>query len=250
MRPALLQVRDLHYCFPDGTAALTGAHLMVERGTLHILAGPNGSGKTVLMKHCNGLLKGQAGEVLLEGQSIWQNIRKTRERVGLVFQNADAQIVGQTVEADIRFGLVNLGRSRRESTSKAREIMALLGLMELAAHNPHGLSGGEKRRLALAGVMAMDPELIIMDEPFANLDWPGVKTLLHSLLALREAGHTLLLITHDLEKVLAHADTLSLMNQGQVGATGRPSDMLAHLESYGIKPPWGVSRPVESMTWL
>ena len=245
----LLEIRGLTRVFPDGTRALDGVDLSLEAGSFTVLAGPNGSGKTQLARHAAGLQKPTAGSVFFRGTDIRQMKGALGTRIGLVFQDADAQLVGSTAAKDIAFGPENLRLPREEIDRRVAEALERLGLAHLKDHRPHTLSGGEKRRLAIAGVLAMDPELIILDEPFTGLDWPGVRQALDRIVDLHRRGHTLLVITHDLEKVLAHADRLVLMDRGRIGPDGSPSDILPVVADYGIRPPWGDARPLESLTW-
>ncbi len=166
--------------------------------------------------------------------------------MGLVFQDADAQIVGQTVARDTAFGPENLRLPRVEITRRVDEALEATGLVGFNDRRPHTLSGGEKRRLAVAGVIAMKPDVLVLDEPFTGLDWPGSSGLLAVLENLHSAGTTILLITHDLDKVLAHADTLVLMESGRIVGEGPPVDLIERVEEFGIKRPAG---PVSTMSW-
>jgi biotin transport system ATP-binding protein len=246
----ILETRNLTKQFAGGIVALRDINLQIRRGELVVLAGANGSGKTVLARHLNGLLQPSKGEVLVAGEPVTANLAEARRRVGLVFQDSDSQIVGETVAADVAFGPENLGLTPREVKRRVAAALAVTGLTAYAADRPHRLSGGQKRKLVIAGVLAMRPEIIVWDEPFTGLDFPGVVQVLTQLVQLRRSGHTLLVITHELEKILAHADRLALMHSGQIVADGRPEELLDRVETYGIKKPFGERRPVETMTWL
>ena len=246
----MLEVKGLSRTYQGNHKVLNNINISFPEGSFTIIAGPNGSGKTQLMRHLNGLLKPQEGEVLLGGISIRKDLAAARRKVGLVFQNADSQIVGQTVASDIAFGPENLRWSRNKINEKVKEIVEDLGLDELKDRRPHTLSGGEKKRAALASVLIMEPEVIVLDEPFIGLDYPGVSDVLSDIVCLHKKGRTIILITHDLEKALAHCSRLILMNQGEICAQGDPGDLLPLLEQYGIRRPWGAERPLESMTWL
>lgn len=215
-----------------------------------MIAGPNGSGKTQLMRHLNGLLKPQQGSITLDGVDIHKNLQQTRRRIGLVFQNADSQIVGQTVESDIAFGPENLKWSRADINTRVNQVLEELSLSELRDRRPHTLSGGEKRRCVLAAVLVMDPDIIVLDEPFTGLDMVGVQEVLRDIVRLNQQGKTIILISHDLEKVLAHADRLVILQKGKIEAEGEPKQLLDRLEEHGIRLPWGKDRDVETMTWL
>jgi biotin transport system ATP-binding protein len=155
----------------------------------------------------------------------------------MVFQDADSQIVGETVYDDAAFGPENLGLAAEEVRRRVAAALAAVGLTALAERRPHALSGGEKRRLAIAGVLAMQPPLIALDEPFANLDYPGVRQVLARLLDLRAAGRTLVVATHDLDKVAAHADRLVVLAAGRVALEGPPGDLAPRVEAFGVRAP-------------
>ena len=248
MNNIILKTSDLTHCFANGTVGIDKVNLEVYENEFLIISGPNGSGKSVLMKHLNGLLKPTEGEVFLKGENIFKNINKCRQKTGIVFQDADSQIVGQTVERDAAFGPENLRLSRKEIDARVDKALKNVDLYGKKDFRPHLLSGGEKRRLAVAGVLAMDSEILIFDEPFSNLDYPGVKNVLSGIISLHEKGHTIILITHDLGKVLAHADRLVIMNRGRIIHTGIPSDLLDCLEDSGIRRP--ENSKVEMMSWL
>ena len=242
----LLRVRELSHRFPDGFLALDGVSLDVRRGEFVVLAGPNGSGKTVLMRHLNGLIGPSSGEVALDGVAVGEDTPGSRRRVGLVFQDADNQIVGQSVIRDVAFGPENLRLPRDQVESRVREALEATGLVGFDQRRPHTLSGGEKRRLAVAGVVAMRPDLLVLDEPFTGLDWPGCAALLEILLHLNRGGTALVVITHDLEKVLAHAGRLVLMNRGRIVGDDTPEALIDGVEALGIRRPGG---PVAGMSW-
>ncbi len=246
MIPPLLAIQNLRHVFPDGTAVLNDISLCIEKASFTILAGPNGSGKTVFMRHLNGLMRPTSGRILLDGIPITENLSLTRRRIGLVFQDADAQIVGQTVARDAAFGPENLRLSRPEIEKRVRQALAAAGLIGFDERRPHTLSGGEKRRLAVAGVLAMEPDILVLDEPFTGLDWPGCADLITVLNRLRTGGTTILLITHDLAKILSHADRLILMNGGRIHAEGNPLDIINEVEEIGVRRPEG---DVSTMSW-
>jgi biotin transport system ATP-binding protein len=246
----ILETRNLTKVFSNGVAALQEVNFCVRRGEMVVVAGCNGSGKTVLARHLNGLLRPSTGEVLVAGEAVTRNPAEARRRVGLVFQDSDSQIVGETVTADVAFGPENLGLAPAEVTTRVTWALEAVGLTACAAWRPQQLSGGQKRKLAIAGVLAMRPQIMVLDEPFTGLDYPGVVQVLTQLVRLRRDGQTLVVITHELEKVLAHADRLAILYSGKLVAAGRPEELLDRVEEYGIKKPFGANRPVETMTWL
>jgi len=247
---AILETQYLTHVFPDGTRAIVDVNLSIQDGEFVIIAGANGSGKTVLVRHFNGLLLPTKGKVLLEGKPITRDLIQTRKKVGLIFQDSDSQIVGQTVAEDVAFGPENLRLSPGEVDKRVKESLEAVGLSQLANQRPHLLSGGQKRKLAVAGVLAMKPRIIVFDEPFTGLDYPGVIQVLNQTISLHKKGHTIIIVTHELEKVLAHANRLIIMDKGKIEKDGKPAEIIKHVKQYGIRMPYGKNREVETMTWL
>ncbi|MCL2070283.1 MAG: energy-coupling factor ABC transporter ATP-binding protein [Treponema sp.] len=214
------------------------------------MAGANGSGKTVFIRHLNGLLAPTKGKVFINGESIAKNITAARKKIGLVFQDADSQIVGQTAAEDVAFGPENLNLPRAEVERIVKESLQTVGLSEFSSQDPHKLSGGQKRKLALAGVLAMKPEVIMFDEPFSGLDYAGVLQVLAQLVQLHKEGHTIIVISHELEKVLAHADRLVIFHKGKLVEDGRPQEIISRAEQYGVRSPLKKDEDPGSLTWL
>lgn len=246
----ILETQDLTHVFPDGTVAIQDISLKIKAGEFIVLAGANGSGKTVLARHLNGLLKPTEGRVLLDGKPISKNLAAARKKVGLVFQDPDSQIVGQTVAEDVAFGPENLNLPAAQVETLVKEALAAVGLSKFAAQNPHVLSGGEKRKLAVAGILVMKPKIIVFDEPFTGLDYPGVVQVLKEILRLHKEGHTILVITHELEKLLAHADRLLILYKGKLVEDGKVEEVIYRSESYGVRMPLRNGERIDSMTWL
>lgn len=255
MPEPLFAVRALTKRFPDGTAdgkaALSGIDLDIRERECLVIAGSNGSGKTLLMRMLVGLATPTSGTAAFRGQPVAADPARVRRSVGLVFQDADAQVVGETVEEDVAFGPRNLRLPEDEVERRVEAALAATGLETKRESPPRRLSGGEKRRLAVAGVLAMGCEAVIMDEPFANLDWPGVVQVLRTVSDLRDAGKTVVVLTHELEKVLAHADRLVILDKGSVRDDGPPAAVLARgVAAYGIRDPRHRYATVEDCTWL
>jgi len=267
MDTPLFSVKNLTKNFPgisqgeDVIAALKGVNLDIPEGQCLILAGSNGSGKTLFMKIIAGLLEPDAGEVLFKGCPLFATGRsmalvrgtekKIRRELGLVFQDADAQIVGETVAEDVAFGPENLGLSKPETATRTKAALAALGIAEKRERSPRRLSGGEKRRLAVAGVVAMGCGTVIMDEPFANLDWPGVVNTLRMIRDLKREGKTLIILTHELEKALALADRLVILHQGRICDDGPPEAVLDRLDpAWGVRDPRRCYASVKDCSWL
>ena len=244
----LIEIRDLIHRFADGTEALKGINLELYQTDFTVLGGENGSGKTVLMKHLNGILQPTSGDVLFNGVSIKKDPWPARSRLGFIFQNSDTQFVAQTVRDDIAFGPENLGLDDNEIKQRVNSAAESMEISDLLDHSPHRLSGGEKKKVAIAGILAMNPELIIFDEPFAGLDFHGVKMVLRKMLEVHENGTGVIVITHDLEKVLAHADRFIIIKDGLVTADGQPAELLAKAAESGMRVPEGIA--VNRMSWL
>ena len=248
----VLSIRNLTIRF-NGTPPLTAlnrVNLDIWEGEFLLLAGSNGSGKTLLMRCLAGLLETREGEILFRGQPL-SRTRSLRRELGLVFQDAETQLLGETVEEDAAFGPENLGFSGEETESRVKAALEAVGLETKRKRPPRRLSGGEKRRLAVAGVLAMGCGVIIMDEPFANLDWPGVVQVLEILVSLKQAGKTLIVLTHELEKVLALADRLAILHQGILRDEGEPAAVLERMDkSWGVRDPRRNYKYLADCSWL
>jgi biotin transport system ATP-binding protein len=247
---SLIEIKDVVFRYREGGKGLDGVTLTIPRGELVVVAGANGSGKTTLLKHMNALLVPQRGQVLVDGRATTEDPAAVHRQVGMVFQHADAQIVGETVYEDVAFGPENL-RLPREAVNRAvQTALAAVGLDHKTEQRPHLLSGGEKRRLAIAGVLAMEPEAVVFDEPFASLDLKGVRQVLGQIVKLKAAGRTLVVTTHDLDKVLAHADRLVLLSRGRVVGNGLPREVLPAVERYGVREPDASRLGTAFRSWL
>lgn len=251
----LFELQDIEKRFPNGNLALKGISLNIYEGESLLIAGSNGSGKTVLMHILAGLTKPSAGQLSYRGKKMSRAMGLVRQEVGLVFQEADAQILGETVEADIAWGpkeraLFNKKRLSAIPATVARCIQSL-GLQGKEKQATQSLSGGEKRRLAVAGVLALGASCIIFDEPFANLDWPGVQQVLRIITELQKAGLTLIILTHELEKVLAHVHRLAILDGGKLCDYGPPQEVLDRgLAAWGIRDPRQNYTHIQDCSWL
>ena len=246
----LLEIENLSHRYPDGTRGVEDINLTILEGEFVVIAGQNGSGKTTLLKHLNGLLLPDTGMVRIAGISVSQDLVRARQMVGMVFQDSDSQIVGETVHNEVAFGPENLCLDRGEINTRVATALAAVGLGGLENQRPHTLSGGEKRRLAIAGVLAMKPIVVVFDEPFSDLDYPGVKQVLQQILTLHQAGHTILVTTHDLEKVIAHANRLVIMKDGKIVRIGSPEDLIKETEVFGVREPCASRLGMEIRSWL
>jgi biotin transport system ATP-binding protein len=246
----LIEIDNLSHLFADGSKGLHNVRLNIKAGEFVVIAGRNGSGKTTLLRHLNGLLLPQRGSVRLNGMPVEKDVKRARQLVGMVFQDADSQIVGETVYADVAFGPENLCLNRKEIAHRVAEALEAVGLTKLAGQSPHLLSGGEKRRVAIAGILAMQARILAFDEPFSNLDYPGVRQVLAHIVNLQKKGHTIVLTTHDLEKVIAHATRLVVLQNGRIVEDGPPLPALNNIESYGIREPCLSRLGMELASWL
>ena len=233
----MILLEQVGFTYADGAVGLQDVSFAVPAGELVVVAGANGSGKTTLLKHLNGLLLPQRGRVAVDNVCTRDDPHGVRRRVGMVFQHADAQIVGETVADDVAFGPENLVLTADEIAGRVSEALTAVGLEDLSEARPHVLSGGEKRRLAVAGALAMHPRVVLFDEPFSNLDYPGVRQVLTLMVDLHRGGQTVIVATHELEKVLAHADRLVVLDGGRIVRDGRPQQLAAEVEHFGLRPP-------------
>lgn len=245
-----LEVRNLGKRFDHGRWGLRGVDLVLDGPGFAVMSGANGSGKTLLARHLLGLERPDEGEVLLDGQDAHRDLRRLRRRVAFVFQEPEHQILGMTIDEDVAWTPSRLGWSRDRVDAARERALRLSGLEGRGGEPTAFLSGGEKRRLAIASVLAAEPEMIILDEPFNDLDWAGVKTLLSILLELRRQGLALLVITHDLEKCLAHADRLVVMEAGGIIADGPARNIWERIPDLGLRRPGPECSTFEGMTWL
>jgi len=245
----LIEIDNVSCHFQDGTLALDAIDLSIEAGSFVLLAGCNGAGKTTLLRHLNGLILPDSGEVRLEGVPVTEDLSRVRQRVGMVFQDADSQIVGETVFDDVAFGPENLCWPVKKIEARVTATLAALGMSAMADNRPHTLSGGEKRRLAIAGILVMDPEVIVLDEPFTNLDYPGTVQVLKTIADLHAEGRTIIITTHDIEKVFTLADRMVIMERGRVVRDGFPLEVVYDTEQYGIRMPCALKAGREVTAW-
>ena len=233
------------YDFDDGKhRSLDGATFHVEKGELAVILGHNGCGKSTLMKHLNGLLELQSGELTVNGidASNPDEVWKLRRCVGIVFQNPDNQFVSSVVEEDVAFGLENYGVPREEIPRRVAEALKAVGMEGYEKRSPHMLSGGQKQRVALAGVLALDPEILIFDEATSMLDPQGRAEVLETVKRLHEAGKTIVMVTHYVEEA-TFADTVWFMHDGVMLAHGTPRETLTDpmlLTATGLDAPMSV----------
>ena len=244
-----IEIKNVNYLYSQGTSyemhALKNVNLEIPDGQFVGLIGHTGSGKSTLTQHLNGLVKATSGHIYYNGEDIYDekfSMKKLRSKVGLVFQYPEHQLFETEVLADVCFGPKNLGFTKEEAEEKAKAALRMVGMgEEYDKSSPFELSGGQKRRVAIAGVLAMDPEVLILDEPTAGLDPRGRDEVLDQVSALqRSRGITVILVSHSMEDVAKYVDRLIVMNQGEVRFDGRPVEVFHHykeLEEIGLAAP-------------
>lgn len=246
-----IQINNLEHVYSKGTPfehkALDGINLEIPEGKITAIIGQTGSGKSTLVQHLNGLLMPSAGSVdiagfHLEPESKIKDIKNLRKEVGLVFQFPEYQLFEETVEKDIAFGPKNFGVSDEEARKKAREILPVVGLDEsYLERSPFDLSGGQKRRVAIAGILVQDPEILVLDEPAAGLDPQGAEEMMSLFVRLnKEQGKTILLVSHDMEHVLKYCDNVVVLEDGKVKVQTSAKEFFKHpewMEEIHINPP-------------
>ena len=248
MKP-ILEVKNVNYIYSAGTPfehkALEDVSFAVHAGEFIGIIGHTGSGKSTLMQQLNGLLKPTSGSVLLDGQDIWSDkmlTRQARFRVGLVFQYPEYQLFEETVYKDIAFGPKNMGLSSEEIDRRVREAAGFVGLTESQLEaSPFDLSGGQKRRVAIAGVIAMEPEVLILDEPTAGLDPVGRAEILSNIETYRKSKNaTIMMVSHSMEDVARLTDRLLVLNGSHIAMDGTPEEVFRHagqLQAMGLNIP-------------
>ena len=230
----------------NGQTILSDVSMALERGSFAAMCGRNGAGKSQLMRCIKGLRKTSGGRILLNGTEADEKARM--KRIALVFQSAETQVVSQSVEKDIAFGPENMGLDKAEVERRVEAALTLMGLKEKARQRPQTLSGGELRKCAIAGIIAMEPEVILLDEPFANLDYPSTLAVIRALCTLHERGYTLLVVSHEAEKFIFHTDTLLIMDGGSVMEAGSSPELFPKLRDYDVYIPSGAA--FGDLTWL
>lgn len=243
---SLLSVHNLSFSI-DGVKLLDNISFSLDKGSLTLVAGKNGSGKSMLLKCLKGLEKPDNGIIEINGRVL----KKERDRMkafGLVFQDTSLEIVGSTVRKDIAFGLENLRWERERIEETSNKMISLFNLEKIQNLPPSVLSGGEKRRLSIAGVLAMEPEIVLMDEPLANLDYPSVKMVLSTLLDLKKRGFTVIIVSHEAEKILALTDNTIILSEGRIVDMGKSREMMKALRENEVYLPLNVE--FEDLSWL
>lgn len=230
---ALLALENLHHVYEDGTQAIRGVDLEVQRGEFLAVLGANGSGKTTLIKHLNGLLKPSEGRVLLDGKPVARlDDREVFSRIGIVFQDPNDQLFAATVEDDVAFGPFNIGLPQEEVRDRVRRALCLVGMEAFSRKSIHALSHGQKKRVCIAGVLAMAPEIMVLDEPTDGLDPAGAHALMEHLAHLnREEGITMIMATHVVDLVPVFMSRVAIMRGGELFRCGTPPEVFEDPEA-------------------
>lgn len=225
MSSIILEARDIRYRYPRGREAISGISFHIRKGEKIALVGPNGAGKSTLLQMFNGMLRPSGGTMLFDNKPVqydFSSLRELRRRVGYVLQNADHQIIAPTVWQDVAFGPVNLGLDGETVRRKVDNALRHVGLEGFDRRPPHQLSGGEKKRVAIAGILAMDPDVLIFDEPTSDLDPAGSEDIMELLDELNHEGRTVIISTHDVELAYPWADRAILILDGRILREDRP----------------------------
>lgn len=228
-----LSTENLSFTYPDGTQALKNINIEIEKGEKVAIIGPNGAGKSTLFSHFNGLTEPTSGCVKIEGKLISfekDELLKVRQKVGIVFQDPNDQLFAPTVKEDIAFGPMNLGLSYDEVEKRVEDALKMVGMENYEDKTPHHLSGGQQKRIAIAGIIAMKPELMILDEPTAGLDPDGVEKVLNIMNQLNEEGMTLIISSHDIDMISKYADKIFVLYNGEIIESGNKNKIFSDME--------------------
>ena len=239
----MIEVKNLKYSYNSQYQALKGVSLKVNKGEMVSLLGKNGAGKSTLFLHLNGIYEPDEGQVFIDGEELKydkKSLLKFRQKVGIVFQNPDDQIFAPTVEEDVAFGPLNLGLPMEEVQDRVEDALARVGMSGFEKAAPHHLSGGQKKRVAIAGILAMKPEIMVLDEPTAGLDPQGVTNLSILLKQLNDEGITIIISTHEVDLVPNYADKIFVLVDGLLIGEGTPKEIFSQpeiLEKANLKVP-------------
>lgn len=243
MQDIILETIDLSFIYPDKTQALNKVNIQIKKGDKIAIMGANGAGKSTLFSHFNGLTEPTSGHIKIQGKIMKydkQSLLEIRQKVGIVFQNPDDQLFAPTVREDVAFGPMNLGLDLDEVDKRVDEALKLVNMEGFGEKAPHHLSGGQQKRVSIAGIIAMYPEVMILDEPTAGLDPQGVDQVLYILNYLNKKGMTLVVSSHDVEMITEFADKVIVLDHGKVIAQGTTEEVFSNhkiLKQAHLKPP-------------
>lgn len=233
MNEVHLSTKNLSYTYPDGTHALKNVNMEIRKGEKVAIMGPNGAGKSTLFSHFNGLTQPTSGHVEIDEKTIEydrESLMEVRQKVGIVFQDPNDQLFAPTVKEDVAFGPMNLGLDYDEVERRVSEALEMVGMENYRDKTPHHLSGGQQKRVAIAGIIAMRPEIMILDEPTAGLDPEGVEKVLKILDELNNEGMSIVISSHDIEMVNEFAEKIFVLNEGEILASGDKHEIFSDKE--------------------
>ncbi|MBE6511425.1 MAG: ATP-binding cassette domain-containing protein [Methanobrevibacter millerae] len=228
-----LSTKNLSYTYPDGTHALKNINMEIYKGQKVAIMGPNGAGKSTLFSHFNGLTEPTSGHIEIDGKAIKydrETLLEVRQKVGIVFQDPNDQLFAPTVKEDVAFGPMNLGLEYEEVERRVDEALTMVGMEQYKDKTPHHLSGGQQKRVAIAGIIAMRPEIMILDEPTAGLDPEGVEKVLNILDNLNNEGMSIVISSHDIEMVNEFAEKIFVLNEGEILESGDKHEIFSNKE--------------------
>ncbi len=244
MAQAILEVKDLHYNYPDGTQAIKGIDFQVEEGQMISILGPNGAGKSTFFVHYYGIIEPTSGEIIIEGKKLEydkKSLLEARAKVGVVFQNPDDQLFAPTVFEDVAFGPMNMGLDEEEVKQRVEEALEVVGMSEYSQKAPHHLSGGQKKRVAIAGILSMRPKVMVLDEPTSGLDPNGASAIMQLLYDLNAEGMTIIVSTHDVDLVPMYSDNINVLRRGKILKKGNCREVFSDeevIEQADLRLPW------------
>jgi cobalt/nickel transport system ATP-binding protein len=230
----IIETKNISYHYPDGTKALEKVNFQVEEGKIVALLGPNGAGKSTLFLHFNGILKPSSGIILVDGSEIKydkKNLMSVRQKIGIVFQNPDDQLFAPTVMEDVAFGPMNIGLSHEEVELRVKEALKKVSMEGVEKKPPHHLSGGEKKKVAIAGILAMQPKIMVLDEPTSGLDPKGASQIMSLLYELNREGMTIIISTHDVDMVPLYASNMYIISKGKIIKKGSPPEVFEDVKT-------------------
>lgn len=230
----VIETKDITYEYPDGTKALDKVNFNVDDGKIVALLGPNGAGKSTLFLHFNGILSPSTGSVIIDEETVKYNkkdLMQIRQKVGIVFQNPDDQLFAPTVLEDVAFGPMNMGLSKEEVEVRVKEALLRVGMEGFEKKPPHHLSGGQKKRVAIAGILAMKPKIMVLDEPTSGLDPKGASQILRLLYKLNHEGITIVISTHDVDLVPLYASKVYIISEGKIIKEGTAPEVFEDVKT-------------------
>lgn len=230
----IIETKNISYVYPDGTKALENVDFTVKKGKIVALLGPNGAGKSTLFLLFNGILEPTSGNVKVDGELLGykkKDLLKVRQKVGIVFQNPDDQLFAPTVMEDVAFGPMNLDLSEEDVEKRVKDSLKRVGMDGFEKKPPHHLSGGQKKRVAIAGILAMKPQIMVLDEPTSGLDPKGASQIMRLLYQLNKEGMTIVISTHDVDLVPLYAYNVYIISKGKIIKEGNPQEVFGDVKT-------------------